>query len=144
MKNIGAWYTVAVIGVMVGKEFLDWVWWYNWEDDEDEVYPAQLIYVMWAVWQSIDAARSWLSWRTWRYAERSLDSIWYHFFPPEVRPEPIDEDGRTPSIWLLIYVLGVWEVYKNDYDWQVKLNWDEYMKTQKGDDNPEWDEWQKH
>ena len=33
MRNFGVWCAVAVAGTFMGKEFMDWVWWYIWGDD---------------------------------------------------------------------------------------------------------------
>jgi hypothetical protein len=44
----------------------------------------------------------------------------------------MDQDGRTPAEWFLIAVVGVWQLenwYKDEYDWEVKRKWDEFLKT---------------
>ena len=96
MGNLGVWCAFAVLGILMGKEFLDWVWWYIWGDDEDEPNPGPIISKTWAVWDLIDRVRFWLWLKIWRIPERWIDGIWYRFFPPEPPKEPTDRDGRTP------------------------------------------------
>jgi len=140
LKNIGAWFAVATLGALMGKEFLDWVWWYHWEDDEDEGNPAPLLSSTSAVWKLIEQASFWL-WRRIRHPlECWLDSIRGDSPPPELPPEPTDQDGRTPTEWLAIEVIGIWNLecwYKDEYDWEVKRNWDDCLKSAQADEDSE-------
>lgn len=139
MKNIGLWCAIAAVGVLMGREFRDWVWWYLWEDEEDEPNPAPFLGTTWAAWQLIERTRFWLWAKVRRPLERTLASIWKHSRLPELPPEPTDKDGRTLSEWLAIDVVGIWNLeswYKDEYDWEVKRKWDECLKSrQAGEDS---------
>lgn len=140
MKRIGLWCAVAALGILMGREFRDWAWWYLWEDDEDEPNPAPFLGVFWAAWQLIDRARFWLWVRVLHPLERTLASIWRRGSPPELPLEHTDEDGRTPTEWLAILVFGIWNLecwYKDEYDWEVKRRWDECLKSRKEDEDSE-------
>lgn len=143
MKNIGAWCAVATLGVLMGKEFRDWVWWYLWEDDEDEGHPAPFLGTTWAAWQLIEQAQVWLWARAWHPLERIVASIWRHSPPPEVPPEPTDQDGRTPTEWLAIDVVGIRNLecwYKDEYDLEVKRKWDECVRSRQTNEDSEAEE----
>ena len=132
MNNLGVWCAFAAFGVFMGKEFLDWAWWYYWEDNQDEENPAPLLCGTWGVWCKIQDAYICLWSRFWQPLRRRLTEIWWRFFPPDRYTEPVDLDGRTPTELLLIAVVGVWEMenwYKDEYDWEVKRKWDEFLKT---------------
>jgi hypothetical protein len=144
LKNPGTWCAFAIMGILMGKEFLDWVWWDNWEDDEDEPNPAPLICKTWAVWELIDRVRFWLWLNIWRLPERWIDDIWYRFFPTGPPKEPVDQDGRTPTEWLLIAVVGVWDAHKDEYDQKVKAKWEEYLRTRNLAEEPESEHALKH
>jgi hypothetical protein len=144
LGNLGVWCAIAVLGILMGKEFLDWVWWYIWGDDEDEPNPGPLICKTWAVWELIGRVRFWLWLKIWRLPERWIDGIWYRLFPPESPKEPTDRDGRTPTEWLSIGIFGVWDVHKDEYDQKVKTNWEEYLRTRNVTEVPEAEHTLKH
>jgi hypothetical protein len=131
LKNPGIWCAFAVLGILMGKEFLNWVWWYNWEDDEDEPNPAPLLCKTWAVWKLIGRLEFWLWSNVWFRLKRWICRIWDRVFPPEpFKGERADEDGITPTQWLGIDMFGAWEVFSGYYDVEVKQKWDEFLKTQ--------------
>jgi hypothetical protein len=113
----------------MSKELLDWIWWYLWGDEEEE-NPSAILPLMWAVWERIDQVRFWAWVRFFRHLERWFDSIWYRFFPLQLRPPRLDRDGRSPEEWLLIGIVGAWQLYQDDYDQQVKANWDAFVTNQ--------------
>src|SRR5208283_2653505 len=130
---------MGVLGVLMAREFLDWVWWYNWEDDEDEENPAPLLGVTWAIWQKLQKGWQWTWARTLWPPWYRIMRIWYRLFPPGPFEEPVDEDGRTPTEWLAIRVLGIWNLecwYKDEYDWEVKRKWDECLRSRDLAENP--------
>jgi len=122
--------TWAILGLYLGKEFIDWKWWYYWEDEEDEPNPGPMLCASWPAWLKLYALHSW-AWFRWGFPiRRWLEKMFPRRFPPrELPPEPVDEDGRTPVEWLLISCIGVWnlEWYDGEYDKQIKQKWDEYM-----------------
>ena len=143
MENILASCAIATLGALMGKEFLDWVWWHEWEDDEDERNPAPLLCATWTVWQLVEQARFWLWVRIVYFLKRWLESIRWHSPPPQPPPEPTDADGRTPEEWFVIGVVGIWNLecwYKDEYDWEVKRKWDESLKSRQLQENSETEE----
>ncbi len=119
--------TTVFLALYLGKEFIDWAWWYHWEDEDDEPNLAPFLCSIWRVshWLEVGCSRLW--WRVRIPWERHRG----RFCPPEVPDPPSDQDGRTPEEWLLIESLGVWNLdsYRDDYDQQVKKNWDEFLRT---------------
>ena len=130
MKNFGAWMPCAILVLYLGKEFIDWMWWYHWENDEDEPNPAPLLCRSWPAWLKLSSLHT----RVWQrlvfplrcWAGETLPRL---FPPKELPPEPVDEDGRTPVEWLLISACGIWnlEWYDGEYDKQIKQKWDESL-----------------
>jgi hypothetical protein len=122
----------------MAAELRNWLWWYYWEDDEDEPNPAPLLTSSRAIWQSLDAAWLWFQTRVCWPVERWLRRNVPRFFPPpEPLAPPVDKDGRAPEEWLLIELIGIWNLeygYGDEYDWQVKRNWDEYMAARTAQD----------
>jgi hypothetical protein len=131
LKNFGVWFTIALLGLSLGKEFLDWIWWYNWEA-EGEDNPAPLLCLMWKAWWTLRRIGSWL-WENFCYPFQPwLTEMRRRFLPTELAYRPVDQDGRTPTEWLLISIIGVWEMenwYKDECDWEVKRKWDEFVKA---------------
>ncbi len=131
MNNSRAFCTLATLAVLLGKEFLDWVWWYNW-DDGDEENPAPVLCVTWGIWRCLRDAYSWLCSKLWHPTQRWLMAMWQQIFPPEPCFEPMDRDARTPTEWFFIEAIGVWGMerwYKDEYDWDVKRKWDEFLES---------------
>jgi len=139
LKNLGTWCALAFLGISLSREFLDWVWWHNWGDQEEE-NPAPLLCAIGRVWCNLKDACWWLWSQSLGPLETRFERVRGRFFPPKLKPEPVDQDGRTPSEWLVILIFGVWEMerwYKDEYDWEVKRNWDEVSKFDLSTPNPE-------
>ena len=120
----------AILALYLGKEFIDWVWWCHWEDDEDEPDPAPLLCSSWPAWLKLNSLLCQVSSRLWWPVREWLRDIFPCLFPRrEPPPLPVDQDGRDASEWLLISIVGVWnlEWYDGEYDSQIKQKWDEYM-----------------
>jgi hypothetical protein len=127
-------------GLVLAAELRNWLWWYRWEDDEDEPNPAPLLSSSWDLWRVIDKTWFWLwsraIWPVGRGLQTKLPGA---FPPPELPPSPVDKDGRTREEWLLIDILGVWNIdWQDEYGQQTKNNWDEFLRTrEKGDEKLE-------
>jgi hypothetical protein len=131
LKNLEALCALANLTVLLGKEFVDWVWWYNWGDG-DEDNPAPILSATWSIWCKVRGACSWLWSKFWWVPQRWLTGMWRRNIPAEPFFEPMDQDGRTPTEWLLIEVIGVWDMenwYKDEYDWEVRRKWEELFKA---------------
>jgi hypothetical protein len=137
LNNFGLLCFCLALGLYAGKEFIDWFWWYYWNDDEDEQNPAPVLCTTWWVWEWMGKVRFWVWLKIWRHVEHSLWAIRRHFSPPQLPDEPVDRDGRTPVEWLLIAIVGAWELYKGDYDQNIKRKWDEYLKARNGTETPD-------
>ncbi len=131
MRNFGAFCALATLAVLLGKEFLDWVWWHNWEDGDEE-NPALILCATWGIWRRLRAAYTWLWSRFWQPPHRWLTGMWCRVFRPEPCFEPTDQDGRTPTEWFFIEAIGIWGMerwYKDEYDWEVKRKWEEFLTS---------------
>ena len=139
MRNFGLLCFCLALGLYAGREFINWFWWYYYNDDEDEENPAPLLCMTWTAWEWIGKVHFWLWMRLCRPIQSHLASIRRRFSPLELPDEPADKDGRTPTEWLLIGVIGIWnlEWYKGDYDQNIKKKWDEYMKNHNAIENSE-------
>ncbi|MBZ5514237.1 MAG: hypothetical protein LAN62_05230 [Acidobacteriia bacterium] len=131
MENFGTWVACVALAAYLGKEFVDWMWGIYLDDEEDEREPAPLLSSTRPLWLNLEmlGSRLWLWLCYW--PRRWLEDTFPGLFPAEEAPPcPLDRDGRTPDEWLLISFIGVWGLehrYKDEYDWQVKRNWDEYL-----------------
>ncbi len=145
MNNFGLLCFCMALGLYAGKEFIDWSWWYHWNDDEDEENPAPFLCMTWRAWKWIGEVRFWLWSRVWRPARQRLTTVWGRSFSPDFPDEPLDEDGRTPTEWLLIDIIGVWNLdwFKDDYDQNLKRNWEEYLRSRAATESTEAEERQK-
>jgi len=137
LKNLGLLCFCLAIGLYAGKEFIDWFWWYYYGDEEEEENPAPVLCLSWKAWEWIDNLSFWLRSRLWWPIQRRLARIRYRFRPPELPNGPVDKDGRTPPEWLLIAIVGAWDLYKDEYDQNIKKNWDDYLKTRNENKEPE-------
>ena len=138
MKNLGTWCALAFLGISLGREFLDWVWWHNWGDPEEE-NPAPLICALWRVWGNHKDVCGWLWSNSVAPLALPFERFLWPLFPPEIKPESVDQDRRTPTEWLVVDTFGVWEMeswYKDEYDWKVKQRWDEVLKQRNSTSNP--------
>jgi len=130
LRNLGAWMAWAILTLYLGKEFIDWTWWYHWEDDEDEPNPGTLLCSSWPAWLKLEDAVFWLWFRLWRPVRVWLRETFPRLFPRrEPPPLPMDKDGRNAVEWLAIAAIGVWnlEWYDGEYDKQIKQKWDEFV-----------------
>ena len=137
MRNLGLLCFCLALGLYAGKELLDWFWWYYYGGDEDEENPALMLSLTWKAWKWIGDVSFWLRSRLWWPLRRRLERIRYRSRPPKPPDEPVDKDGRTPVEWLLIAIVGAWDLYKDEYDQNIKKNWDEDLKTRNDDKEPE-------
>lgn len=122
MRNLWPWMTTAIVGLYLGKEFIDWSWGF-WEDEDDEPRPAPLLCAAMEIWGRVSEGCWWLR----RRLEAPFFRLRWRFFPPDIPGPIVDADGRTLEEWLLIQVIGIWDLecwYKDEYDWTVKKNWD--------------------
>ena len=142
MNNFGLLCFCLALGFYAGKEFIDWSWWYHWNDDEDEENPAPFLCLTWIAWKWLGELRFWLWSRLWWPVRRRLNTIWGRYLCPEFPDEPADQDGRTLTEWLLIDIVGVWNLdwFKDDYDQNLKWNWEEYLKSRDETGSPEAEE----
>jgi hypothetical protein len=131
LRNFGTWVACVALAAYVGREFVDRMWSIYSDDEEDEREPAPLLSSTWPFWLKLEMARWWLWLRLCYWPRRWLEDTFPRLFPAnEPPPCPVDRDGRPPEEWLLISLIGVWgreHWYKDEYDWQVKRKWDEYL-----------------
>jgi hypothetical protein len=123
--------TCALLALHLGDEFIGWAW--SFWDRDDEPQPVPLLTASWPAWLKLDGGRVWLRYRLWLPVRWWLESSFPKVLRPwEPPPAPIDKDGRTPEEWLLIYIIGVWnlEWFEGEYDKRVKKNWDEFLAAQ--------------
>jgi hypothetical protein len=127
-----AWWVCLGLSARLGKEFLDCMW-SIWDDEIDEPPSFPLLQATWPLWRRTELAYCWLWVKCWaplaEWLERRLPRLFPAREPPEI---PMDADGRTPDEWLAITVIGIWKLkdwYGDEYDWEVKRNWDEYQKS---------------
>ena len=114
------------IGIYLAGELRDWKRWHNWEDDEDEPNPAPLLCAMWKIWSALQRTYDWLWWKLY-WPLKSF--IRRKRFPDSFTQSPVDEFGMTPEAWLLIAIVGLWELKWFDYDETVKKNWDDFVRV---------------
>jgi hypothetical protein len=123
------------LALYLGREFIGWMWWENWEDDDDEPFPAPLLVGSRPFWSAFQNMFAWILRQTHDVC-RLLRSALARFWPEGApRGEPMDADGRTPTEWLLINVVGVWNLrswYGGEYDWEVRQRWEECLEGRKG------------
>jgi len=137
LNNFGLLCFCLALGLYAGREFINWFWSYYHNDDDDEEDPAPLLWITWKAWERIDNLSSWVRSRLWWPVQRPLAKIRYRSHLPELPIEPVDRDGRTPVEWLLIAIVGAWELYKGDYDQNIKRKWDQYLKARNGTETPD-------
>ena len=96
----------------------------------------------WMAWKWLGLVRHWL-WSKVRWTARQrLTTIWGRSFSPDFPDDPVDEDGRTPTEWLLIDIIGIWNLdwFEDDYDQNLKRNWEEYLRSRDAAESPEVEE----
>jgi hypothetical protein len=142
LNNFGLLCFCLALALYAGNEFIDWFWWYHWNDDEDERNPAPFLCMTWMAWKWLREVCFWLWSRVWWLARQRLSTIWGRSFSPDFPDEPVDEDGRTPTEWLLIDIIGIWNLdwFEDDYDQNLKRNWEEYLRSRDAAESPEVEE----
>jgi hypothetical protein len=126
LRNIFVFVLSLTIGMYWAWELFSWLWWYFWDGEGPN--PAPWLSLTMPSWLWIErtlfifrmrVGRPW-DWFRSRFLPVDVSKLWVH----------LDKDGRSPEEWLFISLVGIWNLeswYKDEYDWQVKRNWDEYV-----------------
>ena len=133
LKSIFMFVLSLMIGMYWAWELRNWLWWCFWDGEGPD--PAPWLSSTMPTWLWVDKKLFWLrmrlvspwDWFRSRFLSRRFDQLWVQ----------VDEDGRTPEEWLFISMVGIWNLeswYKDEYDWQVKRNWDEYMEARNAEE----------
>lgn len=131
MENFYPWFVWSILALYLGREFIGWMWWNNWEDDEDEPFPAPLLWASWPGWTALEKVFDRIIWRTQDVRRLLRTALAWRSSEEAQWEEPVDTDGRTPTEWLFINMVGVWNLknwYGDEYDWEVRKRWGEYLK----------------
>ena len=133
MRSVGPWCLVVAIGMVVAAQFRDWMWWQIWGGDEDEPNPAPLLCVLWQILRAVESGWDWILWRKLWPVRSALSRLLWRYSPAPLPPTIIDKDGLTPEDWLLMSIVGLWDMNKYDarfdYDKSVKKNWEVSLKA---------------
>lgn len=139
MENFCPWFAWCILAMCLGREFIGWMWWNNWEGDDDEPFPASLLRASWPGWVVLEKPFTRLCWRM-QDVRRQLRTVLARRSSEEAPwEEPMDADGRTPTEWLFINMVGVWNLknwYGGEYDWEVRKRWEEYLKDRGEPEEP--------
>jgi hypothetical protein len=136
LKNFGLYISYSALALYLAKEFIGWVWWNNWEDDEDEPFPAPILWAFWILTRIFEEKTLRIRCRCeslkWRLRERLMKFLNPRWNGEQTLESPMDADGRTPEEWLVIKLVGVWKVrswYGDEYDWEIRKNWEEVLNA---------------